>query len=350
MLRSLGFSRQADVVYWRLVQAPDSSLVEIAEVERLPLEQVQRACTELVDARLVLRSDERDSSVVVLDPAVALNELLCARTAELARQQEDLATAKRMMTELAEAYSDPTDGEPTTEDGIQLAGTDEIRRVLTEFNSSARDEVLAMHPSANYSSEQLEAALDMDLRALHRGVTIRSVYTTASREHAGLLNYQRESARHGAQIRYADHVPMRMLVCDREVGLVPMHAADNGHSATLVRSEALTSVLVLTFEQLWSSAEPITLDDSATAPRDFVDVTDVDRTLLKLLSMGVKDEAAARHLGVSVRTVRRQIANLMERLEANSRFQAGMQAVQRGWIDAPVSNPRPHADLERALS
>jgi hypothetical protein len=33
-----------------------------------------------------------------------------------------------------------------------------------------------------------------------------------------------------------------------------------------------------------------------------------------------------------VRTVRRQIAELMLRLEASSRFQAGVNAVLRGWV------------------
>jgi len=44
------------------------------------------------------------------------------------------------------------------------------------------------------------------------------------------------------------------------------------------------------------------------------------------------DETAARRLGVSLRTVRRQMAALMERLCATSRFEAGLKAAQRGWL------------------
>ncbi|MFI6494765.1 hypothetical protein [Streptomyces sp. NPDC050564] len=47
------------------------------------------------------------------------------------------------------------------------------------------------------------------------------------------------------------------------------------------------------------------------------------RQLLHLLTSGLKDEAAARHLGLSLRTVRRRIAALMDRTGANTRFQAG---------------------------
>jgi DNA-binding CsgD family transcriptional regulator len=54
--------------------------------------------------------------------------------------------------------------------------------------------------------------------------------------------------------------------------------------------------------------------------------------LLRLLADGSKDEAAARALGVSVRTVRRMVADLMRRLDARSRFQAGILAQRRGWL------------------
>jgi DNA-binding NarL/FixJ family response regulator len=54
--------------------------------------------------------------------------------------------------------------------------------------------------------------------------------------------------------------------------------------------------------------------------------------VLRLLASGLTDEAVARKVGLSARTVRRTIASLSDRLQANSRFQAGAQAVRRGWI------------------
>ena len=54
--------------------------------------------------------------------------------------------------------------------------------------------------------------------------------------------------------------------------------------------------------------------------------------LLVLMAGGAVDEQIARALGVSVRTVRRRIATLLAELGADSRFQAGAEAVRRGWI------------------
>ena len=56
------------------------------------------------------------------------------------------------------------------------------------------------------------------------------------------------------------------------------------------------------------------------------------RLLLGQLAGGAKDEQIARALGLSVRTVRRRVADLLDELGADSRFQAGVEAVRRGWM------------------
>jgi len=47
---------------------------------------------------------------------------------------------------------------------------------------------------------------------------------------------------------------------------------------------------------------------------------------------GFKDQAIARNLDVSLRTVRRRLSNLMAAHGLTSRFQLGQLAVQRGWV------------------
>jgi DNA-binding NarL/FixJ family response regulator len=54
------------------------------------------------------------------------------------------------------------------------------------------------------------------------------------------------------------------------------------------------------------------------------------RVILEALGSGLTDEAAAKRIGVSLRTYRRRVAELMARLEAGSRFQAGLRAGELG--------------------
>ncbi len=51
-----------------------------------------------------------------------------------------------------------------------------------------------------------------------------------------------------------------------------------------------------------------------------------------MLAQGLTDEAVAKRLGVSPRPARRIAADLMEKLGARSRFQAGARAVAKGWL------------------
>ncbi|MFS8103301.1 helix-turn-helix transcriptional regulator [Lentzea alba] len=57
------------------------------------------------------------------------------------------------------------------------------------------------------------------------------------------------------------------------------------------------------------------------------------KALLRLLKEGCTDEQAARRLGVSTRTVGRITAELMAQLGARSRFEAGVLAALKGWVD-----------------
>ncbi|MCZ0982437.1 hypothetical protein O1L60_35735 [Streptomyces diastatochromogenes] len=49
-----------------------------------------------------------------------------------------------------------------------------------------------------------------------------------------------------------------------------------------------------------------------------------------LLAEGAKDEVIARRMGMSLRTCRRHIADLLEELGAESRFQGGVLAERAG--------------------
>nr|WSW70649.1 LuxR C-terminal-related transcriptional regulator [Streptomyces sp. NBC_00995] len=79
------------------------------------------------------------------------------------------------------------------------------------------------------------------------------------------------------------------------------------------------------FDSVWERALPI-------GPVTHDRITEEDRELLTMLAFGLKDEAMARRLEIHVHTVRRRITRLMQALNAETRFQAGVQAALRGWL------------------
>ena len=91
-----------------------------------------------------------------------------------------------------------------------------------------------------------------------------------------------------------------------------------------VRQRGIVEVVTSYFEELWRRALPAAeLEDLPNAER---------RLLLAELASGAQDEQIARRLGVSLRTVRRRVAELLEELGATSRFEAGVEAARRAWL------------------
>lgn len=111
--------------------------------------------------------------------------------------------------------------------------------------------------------------------------------------------------------------------------LVPLDPADTRAGAVVLRLSGAVAALTALFEQVWDASLPLGCD----RPRDEgTGLTPPERELLRILSRGMTDQAAAHQLGVSLSTVRRSMAALMERLGARSRFEAGLRAAQRGWL------------------
>ena len=82
------------------------------------------------------------------------------------------------------------------------------------------------------------------------------------------------------------------------------------------------------FEQTWLAASP--LGEPAVVNESGLDA--VERQMLNLLADGFTDEVVARKVGLSLRTLRRMMSEIMDRLGARSRFQAGKEAALRGWL------------------
>ncbi|MEU5284076.1 DNA-binding response regulator [Streptomyces sp. NPDC020755] len=103
----------------------------------------------------------------------------------------------------------------------------------------------------------------------------------------------------------------------------------------LAHRSGLVSSIVSLCERIWDQADELSRAGGGTesgegdaAPRP----SGIERRVLVSMCTVGKDEAGARELGVSVRTYRRHVADLMQTLGAASRAQAALLARERGWI------------------
>ena len=167
------------------------------------------------------------------------------------------------------------------------------------------------------------------LKQYERGVQFRSVVPSAFLlQESGLGNVMTTSAL-GEQYRVLPDPPLTFVVADRVVVVVPLDPDDVRRGALFVRSPGVVRAFAALFEATWAQARPVFTHVDDARP-DGLEAR--ERRLLELLATGSQDETVARHLGLGVRTVRRDVARLMERLGARSRFEAGVLAAGRGWL------------------
>jgi hypothetical protein len=147
-------------------------------------------------------------------------------------------------------------------------------------------------------------------------------------ERPGFLAAAREMAQIGEEIRVLPALPTRMFIADDQMALVPMHSQgeDRGFGALLIHPSGLLDLVSSIFEDYWRAATEF-LPIAAPPTTD-----DIDHDLLHLLLMGVTDAAAAAQLGISLRTVQRRIAELMDTAGVTTRMQLGAEAVRRAWV------------------
>ncbi|MGW5941859.1 helix-turn-helix transcriptional regulator [Streptomyces celluloflavus] len=115
------------------------------------------------------------------------------------------------------------------------------------------------------------------------------------------------------------------VVVDGRTALVWSEAADDdGAKGLLVRDEATVRSLGRLVDSAWAAAQPW----ADSRQLDGYLHTEIARQVLQRLRLGVTDAVAAREMAVSLRTYRRHVAEIMRCLDARTRFEAGVRAVE----------------------
>ncbi|NIK55377.1 helix-turn-helix transcriptional regulator [Kribbella shirazensis] len=247
---------------------------------------------------------------------------------EIAARRRELHEFRLRIARLADRFH-----HTTTASGAELVevidGPQEVRGWFNRLLRTAEREVLICDTPPYVKSVRFSDNPG-DLRP---GVRIRTLHAPESVAIPGRLAIAAATVATGEQLRVGE-VPMKLVLSDRRTGMVPLQRRPTVlDSALLVRDPALVAALVALFESYFDRAVPLDLG-VAQLPPDADRPTKPERDLLTLLMAGLTDQAIADQLGCHVSTVRRRQQQLFARLGATTRFQAGYQAVQRGWLTA----------------
>ncbi|GIE95322.1 hypothetical protein Ari01nite_27870 [Paractinoplanes rishiriensis] len=322
-MEPLGLGAAEEQVYRALLSAPESSARALADRTGLPIGRVREDLAHLVTLRLAQRDDSRPARFRPVPPDIAITALASER-------QSALDLARLAVPQLLAQYQEATAASRPGSLLEVLTGPQVGRRRFLELLSATSVELLTFD---RVSEHENAGAVEVEAEApmLGRGVTCRAIYEQAALDVPGRLPRLRHLADLGEQARVAPRLPFKMMICDRKRAMLPITTASTGtESVVLVGPSALLDGLVEIFEGYWQRGTP--LWSGARREVEGTGLSAEEYEVLQLLATGLKDEAIARQLGISMRTARRRISSLTATLGVGTRFQAGVEAARRGLL------------------
>ncbi|WP_030942464.1 helix-turn-helix transcriptional regulator [Streptomyces sp. NRRL S-646] len=330
MFGLLGLAPVQEAVYQAVHDWPQLSTGELAAKLGLPEDEVKEALDDLVELRIIRTSHERPDRHYAVDPLLALQELLTREQEQmLARYERIMAGHTTILRILMAQKIRNTPDRPDGEGSAQLlVSADAVQQRLELLSEQAQHSVVAFMPDGPQASK-LELWRRDARRVLDRGASVRVVGLTSIRENEAALKHARWLAEQGSEFRTAQTMPPPMVLVDSRTAILLADPRDSGKGGLLITQPALTNFLATLFEQVWDGAVPL---GTSQHPDEITGPSAQERQLLMLIAQGHTDEVAASKLSISSRTARRMMASLMKRLDARSRFEAGVRAAQNGWL------------------
>jgi len=308
----------ADLGYRALSMLGPCTVARLARELGMPRRRVSRALDELVAVEAVhpvtaptnvgLRSTDAVVWEAVAQPRV-LDTLRQRRTPDSAPERWRRHVATVTGAGLAALERASMRRWPTRAAARQRAAS---------LIAAERHEHLAVNTEEVFDAEATTAALPLDRSILARGIRLRVLGLPPS-DGDRWSAYATALGRSGGMYRELPELPLKVMIFDRRIALVPSDPLDLQMGYVEVVDTDVVRSLAAMFDRLW--ADGVDPREQGVPP---IELSNREQALVNLLAMGHTDQSAAQELRLSVRTVAYTIRHLMDRLGVENRFQLAL--------------------------
>ncbi|MEU7899236.1 DNA-binding response regulator [Nonomuraea sp. NPDC049152] len=212
----------------------------------------------------------------------------------------------------------------TADQVLTVRGDAELVARAGHLFTGAQHEFVCVARDLNtWSQPEARQAISNRMRAVgEAGFTVNKLLSPTALADEAARAHLRQVMAKGARVRISStQLPHETIIIDRRVMILAGRDAPGLREFTVTTSPALVGGVYALFQAAWETATDLAAYLGGDVPH-----LDADSlTVLRALGAGHTDETAARQLGLSLRTYRRRVAELMAKLEADSRFQAGLR-------------------------
>lgn len=302
-------------------------------------EETRAATDALAALGLFSPWEATPSGYLAVDPGAACARLLATQDEQIEGYRKHLASTSQALRHLVADFLG-LEAVRRESVSIEVLNTrEQLDAALNNLTLLVRRETYALHPAPVPPQDSFTRSLKRMETLLARGVRSRTIYLERFASIPYVAEYFKASAELGAEIRLLPHLPLRMLIYDDTTAMLPIDPVDSFAGALLIKDPALVTSLSAFFEHCWIDATPLHAVSTGPEGATVFVCTPQQATALRMMASGLKDEVIARRLGISPRTLSRLVAEVMERLEVGSRFEAGVKLAHLGWFHRPAADP-----------
>jgi DNA-binding CsgD family transcriptional regulator len=329
MFQALGLSSSEENLYTVLIHSPRSTVAELASYGSVSSQQATRDLHRLVRHGLANRLPGRQGRYIAVAPDIAIEPLL-------AKREDELRHARLGSSDLMKAFHASSRQDHPAELVEIITGESNIRSRTDQLPDAAREQIRGFDRPPYVMSPDDDVS--QEASRIREGVSYRIIYSAQAVMWPGRLEGDiRDACASGEQARVRPDLPTKLWIVDDKMALIPIKSTQHAIATCfIVRPCDLLDSLIALFEAEWERALPLRafLGEGGEGPvaQDAADPDETRTAVVSCLAAGLTDEGIARSLGCSLRTAQRHIGRLMHDLNASSRFQAGMEARQRGWV------------------
>ena len=322
-LEALGIDTLEERVYRFLLGHDVATAAEVARALPLSPRMAKRLLEQIESKGLVYHSPERPRRYIAASPELAGEALIKQRQADLEKARATLSKLKKEA-----AKSKETVGEGQLVEVITSHHA--MDQIFTQLWRTAQQDVINFQCAPIMLDTPENGLLSRDKRSGPKGARMRTISDESFLALPGALSAVRHDIEKGEEARVFPSLPIKMIVFDRRVGMIPIDPENPIGPMLLVRSPALLRALYALFENTWERSTPMILTKAGelasgnpSSPGD----GDADE-LISLLAAGLADKAIAYEMGISLATFNRRMAKLTKHHGTRSRFQLGWRAAE----------------------
>ncbi|MEO5983804.1 MAG: hypothetical protein ABIQ13_15985 [Pedococcus sp.] len=256
-----------------------------------------------------------------VDPLERMRRIVERGERSLESRRAELAEVRYALYELSSQW---TAAKPRGEVVLEALPADLapplLRHLIDTTTTIARNCALSIDVGSGTDMDNIRNSQELIRRGAYRQQTIYPIDILDSDSGRAWV---RSWAEAGEEQRVSLVPPSEFAVFDDHAVVAVAEWGNPAADYVLIRDPMVIAAFTALFDRSFARALPIAQEAPGTHE---------DAELVRLLELGLKDESIARYLGCSLRTVRRRVAQLMDRYGVQTRFQLGVAAAHAGLI------------------